>query len=58
MTSGRLKSGVIKEIMQRQVLRKYIRQTPYENCKMFEGLERIRRGTWFYPMWKKARDDL
>lgn len=40
----------------RKVLDKYLKQTPEENIKMFEEMDKERRhGSWFYLKDKKTR---
>ncbi len=37
---------------------KYFKQTPEQNCEMFEELSKVDKGTWYYPMWAKERKGL
>lgn len=41
----------------RKILDKYTRQTPKDNIKMFEEMDKERKhGTWFYPLLNHERD--
>lgn len=46
----------VEEYGLRKTLEMYIKQTPEQNLKMFEKMDKEERhGTWFYPLWSHSQ---
>lgn len=53
---SRWSSHIIAKKSNKDIMKLYFEQSPEDNCKMFEELDKEKEGTWFYPMWKKSRE--